>query len=163
MGDGVTDDTAAIQAAIDNRYSLRGGTVFLPVGKYLITQIIVPQRVVLVGEASAFVNQYSNLTNAPQGSVLFQKAGTNADAVIVRIRAINNAGTPQEEGIGGNITDVRHCGGLRNIIVWGNRSQNANPENVNLNSSGNGISVQGSRYVILESVIAAYCANRLVS
>jgi len=36
VGDGVTDDTAAIQAAWDAAYSAGGGTIFIPVGIYLV-------------------------------------------------------------------------------------------------------------------------------
>lgn len=38
VGDGVTDDTAAIQAAIDAAGDAGGGTVYLPGGRYLVTQ-----------------------------------------------------------------------------------------------------------------------------
>ena len=36
-GDGTTDDTAAIQAALDLVYSAGGGTVFFPLGQYATT------------------------------------------------------------------------------------------------------------------------------
>ena len=37
VGDGVTDDTAAIQAAIDHVSSLSGGTVYVPAGTYKLS------------------------------------------------------------------------------------------------------------------------------
>lgn len=40
-GDGVTDDSAAVLAAITDRYNAHGGVVFFPRGTYLITQQIV--------------------------------------------------------------------------------------------------------------------------
>lgn len=50
-GDGVTDDTAAVQAAIDDprNSSLIGGTVFLPKGTYVVSNLVVKHRVRLVG------------------------------------------------------------------------------------------------------------------
>lgn len=39
-GDGVTDDTTAIQAAIDTVFSAGGGTVYLPTGTYLVSSIV---------------------------------------------------------------------------------------------------------------------------
>ena len=39
-GDGVTNDTAAIQAAIDHVYGAGGGTVFFPSGTYLVTSVV---------------------------------------------------------------------------------------------------------------------------
>jgi len=39
-GDNVTDDTAAIQAAIDAVYTAGGGTVFLPQGNYRVTSLV---------------------------------------------------------------------------------------------------------------------------
>ena len=51
VGDGVTNDTAAIQAAIDSRAVL-GGEVFLPAGSYLITAplLLTLDGVSLIGE-----------------------------------------------------------------------------------------------------------------
>lgn len=39
VGDGVTDDTAAIQAAVDAVYARGGGTVYLPGGTYRVTTV----------------------------------------------------------------------------------------------------------------------------
>jgi len=54
-GDGVTDDTAAIQAAIDSLYSgtIQGGTLFFPKGTYKVTSSIYQKpRVSFLGEGS---------------------------------------------------------------------------------------------------------------
>jgi hypothetical protein len=53
-GDGVTNDASAIQAAIDS-LSATGGTVFLPVGNYLVgATILMPNKnTCLVGESSS--------------------------------------------------------------------------------------------------------------
>ena len=54
VGDGVTDDTAAIQAAIDS-LGVKGGTVILPVGKYRTTATLTISTlgVRLIGQGTA--------------------------------------------------------------------------------------------------------------
>lgn len=52
MGDGVTDDTVAIQRAIDDMESYGGGSVSLPVGIYVISSISISGAVSLIGESS---------------------------------------------------------------------------------------------------------------
>lgn len=50
VGDGVADDTAALQAAIDTAWNAGGGTVFVPAGQYVVTsQIVLGKGVRLVG------------------------------------------------------------------------------------------------------------------
>ena len=48
-GDGLTDDTPAIQAALDGMASRGGGTVYLPQGGYRVTRLTVPTGVELRG------------------------------------------------------------------------------------------------------------------
>ncbi|CAB4164179.1 Pectate lyase superfamily protein [uncultured Caudovirales phage] len=53
VGDGVTDDTAAIQAAIDS-FPANGGTIYLPIGTYLISTLNFPndpKTVNMIGES----------------------------------------------------------------------------------------------------------------
>ena len=53
VGDGVTDDTKAIQQALDDVGAVGGGVVFVPEGNYLIaTHLVVPTATVLKGVAS---------------------------------------------------------------------------------------------------------------
>lgn len=49
-GDGETDDTAAIQAAIDQTAEAGGGTVRFPVGRYRVTQLEWRRGVNLIGD-----------------------------------------------------------------------------------------------------------------
>ena len=51
IGDGITDDTAAFKAAIAQVTNQKGGTVFVPEGRYLLTSSLnLPNGVSLVGE-----------------------------------------------------------------------------------------------------------------
>ena len=63
VGDGVTDDTAAIQAAIDYVTTLGGGDVYFPVGTYLAGGVVVD-------------NRYINLSGASEASIFKVKNGT---------------------------------------------------------------------------------------
>jgi hypothetical protein len=47
-GDGITDDTDAIQNAINAAHAAGGGIVFLPAGTYLLTASLVPKRGVTI-------------------------------------------------------------------------------------------------------------------
>lgn len=160
VGDGVTDDAEAIQAAIDAVYAGGGGRVTIPLARHIVgTTIVVPQRVILVGESSAFVNQYVNGSAAPRGSTLFAAAGLNADVVQITCRLYSDAGVLKETDLGTRNSDARHFGGLRDLIVWGNRSTTADPTAVDLNSAGHGIKVWGARYVEIERVTTMFCAE----
>jgi hypothetical protein len=54
-GDGVTDDTAAIQAALTAAAASGGGTVFVPAGTYVISNLLIDSYVTLAGEGGATV------------------------------------------------------------------------------------------------------------
>ena len=53
LGDGVTDDAAAIQAAIDAAEAAEASTVFFPNGIYLIGSQLTAEHVHLVGATDA--------------------------------------------------------------------------------------------------------------
>lgn len=78
VGDGATDDTRVIQYAL-NLAKTTGAVVYLPCGKYLITNIEIPENVTLLGE---------NGKNAPEisGSVLYC-TDKNNPAVILNSRS----------------------------------------------------------------------------
>lgn len=53
-GDGVTDDTAAIQSAIDAAIAAGSKTVYLPTGVYKVTSLANTSSVILVGDNASF-------------------------------------------------------------------------------------------------------------
>jgi hypothetical protein len=75
QGDGIGDDTAAIQRAIDGAYARKGSTVFFPSGIYVVSQIILRAGISLMG---------SGINPPPHGlgTVLQQKAGTDLDLIV---------------------------------------------------------------------------------
>ena len=78
-GNGVTDDTAAIQAAINAVRAADGGTVFVPAGAYVCSAtIVLKQGVNLVGEGRAHQAFYAS---DPRGSVLLITVGAGQNAV----------------------------------------------------------------------------------
>ena len=72
QGDGVTNDTAAIQAAVDAAAAAGGGIVSVPAGAYLVTEISFAQKpgVILAGESHG-------------GSVLRKYPGSYSDQPIL--------------------------------------------------------------------------------
>ena len=75
QGDGLADDTAAIQKAIDEAKARRGSVVFFPSGIYLISQITLRSGISLLGSGI-------NLPGNGLGTILQQKAGTDLDLIV---------------------------------------------------------------------------------
>lgn len=96
-GDGVTDDTAAIQAAINYVGGLGGGVVHIPDKKFLVSSPIVfgQANVELLGNG-----KYANSINVPNNAANF--IGYNPNAVF--ILNANNCGISQI-GMNGNIAN----------------------------------------------------------
>jgi hypothetical protein len=61
IGDGVTDDTAAIQAAINANY---GKSLFFPKGTYVLSDLSVTQDIKFLGEPDSILFYKTNGTNA---------------------------------------------------------------------------------------------------
>lgn len=68
LGDGVADDTAAIEAALAS-LAPEGGTLFVPVGTFMVRTLHLPSRVHLVGSGT-------------RETVLMSIAGSNADLIV---------------------------------------------------------------------------------
>src|SRR5690606_32096305 len=88
-GDGVTDDTASIQAALNAAAAAGGGTVYLPAGRYFVaSHLSVGANVELRG-ASDGAHHYGT---TPRGTVLLATEYPNQPAESPFITLANGAG-----------------------------------------------------------------------
>lgn len=83
VGDGVTDDTAAIQDAI-SRVDALGGTIFFPAGNYAISNPIILRGGVKYtgtsGGSSKIVKHPNFVVNNPDGHVMWVNRGWNTES-----------------------------------------------------------------------------------
>lgn len=71
IGDGVTDDIVAIQAAVDDAAAAGTGTVFFPDGKYRVSSpIVITSAVALVGTNQAGFKDGCVITTASSGNAI---------------------------------------------------------------------------------------------
>jgi len=144
-GDGITDDTKAIQAAID-QVAGTGGTVLVPDGIYMIDAV-----------SNWGINLKSNMTlSMTSGAILKAIPNSNNQSSVIMIHAVNNVnvigGTVQGERYGHQGTTgefgrgIRVSGGSSNILI----------ERVTaIDAWGDGFDIfGGSSNVTLSSVIA---------
>lgn len=116
VGDGVADDTAAIQQALTACNALQGGTVYLPRGEYKITAALqMFDHVRLLGDGD-FVTEIHQVTNNQHGLI--------GDTLIyVNIESLRLTGTGSGNGSGQGIkftTEFDYCL-MRDVTVtdWG--------------------------------------------
>ena len=99
VGDGVTDDTAEIQAAI-SAAATTGKTLFFPAGTYLVTTLALPQQgsgIELLGESNCGLNDLANTTfkgaviksAEASGNVLSCDGGVSYDNRALRISGLS--------------------------------------------------------------------------
>ena len=153
VGDGVADDTVAIQQAIDSVEAQGGGDVRLPDGTYLVNNTLtINGPVWLRGEGASFEEVF---TASPtfNGSVIKLANG-----------AFNSASKPivlfDYTGTG---PEARLHAGASNILVFGNRGTGLDPTvgpaNKDINSFGIGFQTKGARYITLDHCHAVWCAE----
>jgi len=129
VGDGVTDDTAAIQAAINYAMTLTSGTrIYFPPGKYVVNFAIqIPKNaskaLILYGDGSATVIQAG--ASLPTGAIFNLGAGSSAaGGVDMVIKSMSVQPTPGVNHIGfaclnmnGIIFDKVTFGALQNGVT----------------------------------------------
>lgn len=108
IGDGVHDDTAAIQAAITDAAAQGGGIVVLPVGIFLAHGLQLPSYVGLSGSLPA-----GNESGVGVGTVLQLMPGSTDD-LLVTTDFQSLTGTNSNGGSAGNV--------IRNITLDGNKA-----------------------------------------
>lgn len=88
LGDGLNDDTAEIQAAIDALEAIGGGTLFFPYGTYLITATLtVNKGVRLVGEGQ--INDTTSSSGVVGGTTIQWNSASNLDMITIKSATAN--------------------------------------------------------------------------
>jgi hypothetical protein len=157
-GDGTTDDTVAIQAAIDAVELAGGGTVYFPNGVYIVSNTITVDEpgVKLQGDSRGTTEPFSK-TNAPVGSTIKLDDGayTSASKAILELTyTASYSGIPK----------MGHV--VRDLTIYGNRADGTGTSNnpnagdaTNNNTYGIGINVVGTRDIYLDNVSIQQCAE----
>ena len=120
VGDGVHDDTAAIQAALQ---AGSGGVVYLPSGTYLVSAaLVIPANTVLQGAGRSLATILASTGgdwSAPSPSTwVFVVGSVNTDGVVVRDLGVN-ANNEEASGIcilGGDSPIIENCL-IQNVAV----------------------------------------------
>jgi hypothetical protein len=89
LGDGTTDDTTAIQAAVDAA-EVSGGTVYFPTGTYVATGLTVTATVLLRGDGE------TSLIKSITSSTTTILSITGDDVVVERVKLEGNRGQASE-------------------------------------------------------------------
>lgn len=108
VGDGVTDDTAAITSAFADTAV---GLVYFPPGTYLITSVAIPNRTGLVieGQGATILMSGTGSSGTPQG---FALSGTCRDITIRNLRFLGD-GTASNYHAGIKVPNAVNVEGLR--------------------------------------------------
>lgn len=186
VGDGVTDDRAAIEAAVNAVYAAGGGTVYLPEGTYLIASfssgyytVRAKDGVSFVGEGPKSIIKMANgMVSATQG-ISFLYDHTNP---ITNVRYSNftldwnGQNNPNPNTVAGNVTRMGtgngatnwhadnitflNPGGHHNIWIAGGGNQNSVTNCVFVNA---GRAVTGNTLITDHSSIYTNCDSTVVS
>jgi hypothetical protein len=129
VGDGVTDDTAAIQAAVDAAYTAGGGTVFAPRGTYKITGTLTMKenvRLMGAGTDQRVLTGGTVFLHRPSGpSTDFMLLVYSGGEVINQYadHALSDFVVYGDKGLGGNSRDGIYIKtsrpNIRNVLVQG--------------------------------------------
>jgi hypothetical protein len=158
--DSATDDLAACNLAALRMQQEGGGTILMSGLAGLSGTLEIPQRVVFKGTSKFFANQFTNNNVRPAGCGFYALSATNANIVDLKLDIYNDGGTLRETVNNKILSDYRYFGGVENLIIYGNRSDTANPPTVvDKNTSGSGLVASGVRYPVIKNVVSMMCAS----
>lgn len=109
LGDGLADDTAAIQKTIDAVSTRGGGIAYVPPGQYNLRPIELKSGVTLYLDAGATLIASPNLADYPLEPQ--QREGESSRVGLITVRHCHNvviAGRGAIEGNGGRFVDSTH-------------------------------------------------------
>ena len=116
-GDGVTDDTVAIQSAIDYAYTIRPMTVILPMAKYAIQPVVVKDGVRLVSSTANIPYGW----NEPVESGFIAKSATDNFLVTVEKGATLENIIVDSNSISSGV-ECKRDGKLENVTCFRSKS-----------------------------------------
>ena len=158
--DSATDDLVACNLAALRMQQEDGGTILLTGLAALSGTLTIPQRVIFKGVSRFFANQFTDGEVRPAGCGFYTLPGLNADVIDLKLDIYNDGGTLRETINNKVLNDYRYFGGLKDLIIYGNRSDTANPPSVtDKNTIGSGIKASGVRYPLIDNVVSMMCAE----
>ena len=155
VGDGVTDDTAAIQAALDSNAS----SVTFPKGTYLSNALTVPSNIKIIGENGSTIKAIASLSGSLFENVLYP---TNPGNTNISFNNLVINGNKASAAVNESMIKLGHCtnvtiedcliydsdgfgidiqGSTSTILIKGNKILDGNSGGINLN----GVTAMGNR------------------
>lgn len=153
-GDGTTNDTAAIQAAIDAAATLGEGIVFFPAGTYIINAALnISSRVQLLGVAASFTTNGSTIKQTSTTLDAFRATNTTTGITNVTIKNLRIEGPGSGSGNGIYLKNTGNAGSHPPFTYW-------NLENVYITGFGGyGFNAESLIVSTLTTVIVESCTN----
>lgn len=120
VGDGATDDTVAIQAAISAASTAGGGRVILPAGRFLVSaEIVLAPGVKLVGESTPFFQSIPDDYPSSGSVTELRYTGTSTTTATIIRASLGTVGGPKLAFTDPNTTTLTDAG-VENVYLNGN-------------------------------------------
>ena len=159
--DAATDDILPLRAANKGMLTYGGGEVILSGLAAVSDTLEISQRVIFQGKSKFFANQFTNNEVRPSGCGFYVLPSHNKDVINLKLNIYDDSGTLREVINNKKLLDYRYFGGIKDLIVYGNRSNTANPPSVtDKNTTGSGVICSGVRYPVVQNIVSMMCAEQ---